>query len=41
MNPNLLYQWIELIEMHFCALGKWQAVGLAIYSVLIGDIGTR
>lgn len=32
MNQKLLYQWIELIQMQFYNLGKWQAVGLAIYS---------
>lgn len=32
MNHNLLYQWIEIIQMHFDKLGKWQAIGLALYS---------
>ena len=32
MNQKLLYQWIDLIQMHFHNLGKWQAAGLAIYS---------
>lgn len=32
MNQKLLYQWIELIQKQFYNLGKWQAVGLAIYS---------
>ena len=32
MNHQLLYQWIDLIQMQFYNLGKWQAVGLAVYS---------
>lgn len=32
MNQDLLYQWIELIQTQFYNLGKWQAIGLAIYS---------
>ena len=32
MNPELLYQWMDTIQMHFHNLGKWQAKGLALYS---------
>lgn len=32
MNQELLYQWINLIQMQFYNLGKWQATGLALYS---------
>lgn len=32
MNPNLFYQWTEQVEQHFQALGKWQAIGLALLS---------
>lgn len=32
MNHSLLYRWIELIRQQFSCLGKWQAVGLALYS---------
>lgn len=33
MNLNLLYQWQDLIIEKFSVLGKWQATGLAIFSV--------
>lgn len=32
MNLNLLYQWINVIQVHFKNLKKPQAVGLAIFS---------
>jgi len=32
MNQELLYQWMQVIQTHFYNLGKWQAVGLALYS---------
>lgn len=32
MNPTLLYQWMDTIQMQFTNLKKWQAVGLALYS---------
>lgn len=33
MNLDLLYQWIDLIQVHFHSLGKWQATNLALYSL--------
>jgi hypothetical protein len=31
MNPNLLYQWSELLQRHFTNLKKWQLIGLAMF----------
>lgn len=33
MNLKLLYQWTETVRCHFPNLKKWQAVGLALFSV--------
>lgn len=33
MNLNLFYQWMNLVQEHFHNLGKWQATGLALYSL--------